>query len=182
VSGERFRVGAVGRLVPVKDPDLFLDVAEAVARVRDDVTFEFIGDGPLRSSFEHACRARGLDSIVRVLGHRSDASRLVGEFDLLLFTSRSEGIPYALLEAMAAGVPTVAPRVGGLPEVLVDGESALFSEERSAASLAGKIDQVLSRGDLRERLSKGALERASGEFAATTMLARLLAVYESARG
>jgi glycosyltransferase involved in cell wall biosynthesis len=97
--------------------------------------------------------------------------------DLLLFSSRSEGIPYALLEAMALGIPTVAPSVGGLPEILSDGENALLSRERSELELSACTLRILREGHLRRDLSAGALASVSTDFSARKMLESMLGAY-----
>ena len=177
VSGQNFCIGMIGRLVPVKDPILFLRIASAVTSVRSDVRFLIVGDGPMRPLVEEESTRGILDGRVSLLGFRSDASELAAGLDLVLFSSESEGIPYALLESMAAGVPTVAPAVGGLPEVLSHGVNALVCGDRSVESLAAAVIRFLEEGSLRTKLSEGSIELAEGSFSAHQMLNRVVSFY-----
>jgi glycosyltransferase involved in cell wall biosynthesis len=172
-----FQVGIIGRLVPVKDHRLFLEIAASVARQRSDVRFLIVGDGPLRADLEAYARDLGIGSRVDFLGFQSDVGPVLLGLDLLLFSSRSEGIPYALLEAMALGIPTVAPSVGGLPEILSDGENALLSRERSELELSACTLRILREGHLRRDLSAGALASVSTDFSARKMLESMLGAY-----
>lgn len=177
VSGEKYRVGMIGRLVAVKDPILFLRIAEAVTRVRSDVEFLIVGDGPMRTIVTAELARRALEEKVSLLGFRPDAAELAAGLDLVLFSSESEGIPYALLESMAAGVPTVAPAVGGLPEVLSNEVNALVCEERSVDALAAAVLRFVDDGTLRRKLSQGSIAAAEGNFSAHRMLNQLMDFY-----
>ncbi|MDG2050461.1 MAG: glycosyltransferase [Myxococcota bacterium] len=177
IQGQLFRIGIVGRLVHVKDHKLFLHVAREVANHRQDVEFLIIGEGFLEDELKKEQLQLGLCDQVKFLGFRPDAKQLIENLDVLLFTSRSEGIPFALLEAMSAGVPIVAPRVGGIPEVVTDGQSGLISPTRDSAELVRRILKVLDDHTLRMMLSAGAVARVREEFSATGMLERTLEAY-----
>jgi glycosyltransferase involved in cell wall biosynthesis len=113
-------VGAVGRLVEQKGFDMFLAVAKNIKHSIPDSTFIVVGDGPCRHELEREAARLGLASCVRFLGMRNDVPRLLKAMDLLLVTSRWEPFGIVVLEAMAAEVPIVAFRVGGIPEILGD--------------------------------------------------------------
>lgn len=114
----RFVVGWVGRLSHEKGPDLLPDILAALPA---DVTLAVVGDGPLAAGIAARAAALGVSDRLHMAGARGDAPRLARAFDAFLLSSRTEGTPIALLEAMHAGVPAVATRVGGVPDVLVDG-------------------------------------------------------------
>jgi glycosyltransferase involved in cell wall biosynthesis len=109
-------VGWVGRLSGEKGPDLLLD---ALARInRPDITTVLLGDGPDRAALERRVAEGVLRSSVRFVGGQVQAARLFSAFDVLAISSRTEGLPMVMLEAVAAHVPVVAFAVGGIPEVL----------------------------------------------------------------
>src|SRR5581483_1533976 len=113
-------VTTVGRLTAIKQHSLFLDVAHRIAGVHPHAIFLIAGDGELRSDLEAQAERLGLSSRVRFLGWRRDLTTLYGATDVFLLTSRNEGTPVALIEAMAAGVAGVATDVGGVRDVLDD--------------------------------------------------------------
>jgi glycosyltransferase involved in cell wall biosynthesis len=118
-----FHVGWVGRLSPEKGPDVMLD---ALARLGDlPLAASFVGDGPERAALEARAHRLGLSGCVRWHGARADADALFPAFDAFALSSRTEGTPMVLLEAMAAGVPVAAARVGGVPGVVGDAEALL---------------------------------------------------------
>src|SRR5206468_10770541 len=125
-------VGIVGRLVPIKDHDTFLRAAATVARARDDVTFAIVGDGELRADLERSART-ALGERVVFTGGVQDLPTLNASLDAVALTSRNEGTPVALIEAGAAGKPVVATRVGGVADVVRDGETGSLVRAGDAA-------------------------------------------------
>ena len=134
VEGARFLLGWVGRMIPVKGGDVFL---KALAQLSDlPLSAVMVGDGPERRSLESLARASGLGDRVRFVGQIPDAGRLHRAFDLFALTSRSEGMPIVLLEAMAAQVPALASRVGGVPDVVGTGGWLIPREDPGALARA----------------------------------------------
>ena len=122
LDDETFIVGIVGRLTEIKDIPLFLSAAAEVA-LRDkehpeDMHFVVIGDGHLRSSLENTRSRLGLDDLVSFLGNRDDVDDLLFGLDALALTSRNEGTPLSIIEAMAAGVPVISTSVGGVVDLV----------------------------------------------------------------
>ena len=147
VNGEGVVVGSVGCLAARKDYGTLLD---ALARLRAqglDPWLVLVGDGPERASLEERARELGLEDRVRFLGERPDVDRLLPAFDVFVLSSREEGIPNALLEAMAAGRPSVATAVGGNREVLEDGSTGWIVPPQSPEALAGALADALRRPD-----------------------------------
>jgi glycosyltransferase involved in cell wall biosynthesis len=142
VSDEAFHIGWVGRLSREKGADVLL---EALARLepRGNVVVSIVGDGPMRSSLEERARQLGIGGL-RFHGALPQAGRFFAGFDLFVLSSRTEGTPIVLFEAMAASVPIVATRVGGVPDVISPRCAVLVPPEDPAALAAG-IQQV--RGD-----------------------------------
>jgi glycosyltransferase involved in cell wall biosynthesis len=139
LSAETFALGWVGRFVPEKGADVML---AALRHLRsDEWQAVLIGDGPEREAIGGAARGAGLSRLVSMPGAIPDASRLLCAFDVFVLSSRTEGTPMALLEAMAARVPIVATAVGGVPELIRGGEGLLVPANDPRA-LARAIDQV----------------------------------------
>jgi glycosyltransferase involved in cell wall biosynthesis len=111
----------VGRLVPVKNHDLFLSAAQQVALAMPTVRFVIVGDGERRTELEALTLRLGLADVVCFTGWRRDLPIIYADTSVLVLTSRNEGTPVSILEAMAAGVPVVATAVGGVPDVLMEG-------------------------------------------------------------
>ena len=145
-------VGLVGRLVPEKGVDVFLRAAALVSAVVPQARFLVVGDGPLRPDLEHRAAVLGLAGTVTFTGYRSDATRLLAGLDVLAVPSRSDGSPLVVCEAMAAGIPVVASRVGGLPDLVEDGGSGLLVRPGEAEDLARALVSLLLDPESARRL------------------------------
>ena len=139
-------VGIVGRLVPVKNHDLFLDACVRLQRRgKADVHGVVVGGGELEASLRRRARALGLAERVHFLGWRRDLAPVYADLDVAVLTSRNEGTPVALIEAMAAGVPVVATAVGGAPDLLGHGaKGELVPPPFSPDDLAAAIARALT--------------------------------------
>lgn len=126
----------VGRLVPQKDLDLFLEAAGLVARKKARVRFLIVGDGPCRETLERYASRNGLDGKVSFLGERADVPQLLQTSDLFWLTSAWEGLPNVLLEAMACGKPVVTRDVGACREVIDHGVNGYLVSGRGAEKFA----------------------------------------------
>jgi len=168
----------VAQLVGHKDP---LNFVRAMARVRDIVpnaTGLLVGDGPLRAEVEREIATLALDSVVHLAGYRTDADALLASADVACLSSREEGMGSVLLDALAFGIPIAATRAGGIPEVVVDGESGLLADVGNPVALGDAIARILLDRELRDRLRSNAKPRAD-EFSVERMTDRTIAVYES---
>lgn len=176
-------VGAVGRLVPIKDVPLLVRAFARVVSTRPDAHLVLAGDGPERGAIEEAVRARGLGASVHLLGWRDDLPAIYSDLDLLVVSSKNEGTPLAMIEAFAAGVPVVATRVGGIPDMFdaratngvtppagVDlrAQGALV-ESADAAALAAGIELFLGDPTLRQAASAAARTK-SEDWAASRLI------------
>ena len=158
----RPRLVMVGRLQAPKDP-ITLVRALAGLRTRD---FEalLVGDGPDRPAVEEEIRRLGLGSAVRLLGERSDVAELLGTAHVFVLSTRSEGLPLSVLEAMAAGLPVIASRVGGVPELVVHGETGMLVPPGDPDALATAIEQLLEDPLHARRLGEAARARVAKHF------------------
>jgi glycosyltransferase involved in cell wall biosynthesis len=142
-SGE-YLIGTVACLKPQKAPEHVIAVARLVCARMPGARFVLIGDGELRTLIESLIQQHGLQDKVRLAGWRRDIARLMGCFDLLLLTSRWEGLPRVMLEAAAAGLPIVATRVGGVEEAVVRPDRTRLYEAGDIDGLAAGIEALLS--------------------------------------
>jgi glycosyltransferase involved in cell wall biosynthesis len=152
----------VGRLKAPKDTLTFL---RALARL-DHAPFRarIVGDGPERERLEAELRVLELDSAVELLGERNDVSELLSAADVFVLSSRSEGLPLSIVEAMAAGLPVVAASVGGVPELVVDGETGFLIPPADEAALASALERLVADADLRRRMGAAGRARAEALF------------------
>lgn len=140
-------IGVVGRLVPIKDIECFLEAAARVSQARDRARFAVVGDGELRAALERKAASLGLGERVTFVGWRKDLESVYADLDVVVNSSRNEGTPVALIEAMAAGRPVVATAVGGTADLLGDGERGRLVPAADPAALAGAIIQTLDEGE-----------------------------------
>ena len=174
-SNDQFVIGWVGRMSTEKAPDVLV---EALRDIRQPFKAIFVGDGPGRPSLQAQAAKLGLDSSIRWTGMVPDAAALFSAFDAFVLSSRTEGIPIVLLEAMRANVPIVATRVGGVPEMLSDTEALLVPSDQPAA-LADAISSVRDNPEAARTRAQAARARLEREFAVDPWVARYDAVYRS---
>jgi glycosyltransferase involved in cell wall biosynthesis len=142
-------VGYVGRLAWEKGSDQFIRVAEYVHKHRPDVQFALVGDGPMEAELKLMIESAGLKENVYLPGLWTNTWEVYPAFDILVQTSRVEGMPFALLEAMACGCPVIAMGVGGVAEIVEVGTTGLLS---AAGDWAGLGDAVIKLLDNPERM------------------------------
>jgi len=173
-------VGSVGCLAARKDYATLLEALGRLARRGLDFRVALVGDGPERSALEARAAALGLAERVRFLGERERVERLLPGMDVFVLSSREEGIPNALLEAMAAGRPCVATAVGGTPEVLRDGATGWLVPPGSPEALAAALEEALTRPAEAQRRGQAARRAVREELSIETMVRRHEDFYERA--
>jgi glycosyltransferase involved in cell wall biosynthesis len=174
-------VGVVARLTEQKGVADFLDAAARLAS-RPGWRAAIVGDGPQRGALEARTRALGLAGRCRFAGTRTDLGDLLAAFDLLVVPSRSEGLPYLVLEAMVAGTPLVATAVGGIPEVLADGVRGVLVPPRDPGRLAAAIAEALDDPPAARARADAARRYASDQLSLEAMLRAVEAVYAAVLG
>jgi glycosyltransferase involved in cell wall biosynthesis len=155
-------VTTLGRLTAIKQHDLFLEMAALVRQRIPAAVFLIVGDGELRADIERRTHSLGLDGAVRFLGWRRDLDVIYGATDVFALTSRNEGTPVALIEAMAAGVPGVSTDVGGVGDVIVSPEMGTCVPQPNAAALADAVVALLEsprRSERGERARQAVMAR-----------------------
>ena len=168
-------VGSITRFYPVKGVRYLIEAMAQVVRAIPDAHLVLWGDGPERGTLEARARELGLEERVRFDGYQSDAARRLALLDCFALPSLSEGFSFALLEALVAGCPVVSARVGGIPEVVQDGEVVLV-EPANTTALAYGITRVLSDAALAERLRR-ASPRVVARFTVERHVERLRQLY-----
>jgi len=170
-------VGLVGRLVPIKGVDCFLRAAALLRERIPEVRCIVVGDGPEREALEGQAAALGLEDGVRFLGWRHDLPAVYADLDLLALSSRNEGTPLCLLEAMAAGVPVVAAGVGGIPDLVQDRVTGRLTPPRDAAALASAMGEVLADRDAAAAYAAAARAAVFPKHDAKTLIATVRSCY-----
>jgi glycosyltransferase involved in cell wall biosynthesis len=173
----RHELGIVGRLTPVKDHQLFLAAAVALLAVRPDVHFVVVGDGELGPEVRALARRLGLSSRVTFTGWRHDLSRIYADLDLLVSCSKSEGTPFAIIEAMAAECPVVATAVGGVPDLVEDQVTGLLVPPGQPGPLVAAILRLLGDPGAGQALARLAAARARVRFSAARLASDMDSLY-----
>jgi glycosyltransferase involved in cell wall biosynthesis len=169
-------VAYVGRVTGIKRPDRLVDVARTVHREIPAARFVVCGEGDLLARV--AAAAEELDGALHLLGWRADVGTVYAAADLVLLTSDNEGMPVSLIEAGLAGLPVVATRVGGVPEVVEDEVTGLLTATRSA-DLADRVLRLLRDEQLRRQMGRRARARTVARFGADRLVRDMQGLYAS---
>ncbi len=171
-------VGTVAVFRRQKRLDHWLEVAEGLLRRLPDCHFLLVGDGPLRAEVEARIEARELGGRVHLPGLRRDVRPYLSVMDLYLSSSEFEGLPIAILEAMALELPVAATAVGGIPAVVVAGETGALVPPGDVARLEAAAFEILSHREARLRMGQAGRSRVVAEFSLERMVARQESLYE----
>ena len=171
-------IGTVGRLTPVKGIPYLLQAARILLRQGANVKVLVVGDGSIRQDLMTQTRDLGVSENVVFLGHREDTDELLQALDIFVLPSLSEGIPMALLEAMAASRAVVASRVGGIPEIIEDGFEGFLVEPMDVDSLAERCRLLIESPDVARKMGEQGRKRVERDFSATAMADRVASVYK----
>ena len=177
VGPEEILVGSLACLKPQKAPLDFVAAAAKAAAADRRLRFALAGDGELRAAVEGALAATDLGSRFRLLGWRRDVRDLLSAFDMFVLTSRFEGLPRAVLQAMVAGAPVVATAVGGTPEVVEDGKTGRLVAAGDPESAARTILDLAADPESRVRLAGNARARIDEAFDIRGMVRSLDRIY-----
>lgn len=171
-----FLIATAGRLSPEKAQGDLIKAFAQLYNKHNHVRLVLCGNGPLREQLERQSVELKCPA-VHFLGHRNDLDNLMPAFDLFVLPSLTEGLPNVLLEAASCHIPIVATRVGGVPEVITDGESGLLVEPANVAQLAKAMDQYVANPELRTRYSNVAYVEIVKKFGFAEQTLRLENLY-----
>jgi glycosyltransferase involved in cell wall biosynthesis len=179
IPGDRFAVGWIGRMTAVKRTD---DVLVAFKRLRDsgvDAMLCMVGDGPERLQLEQRAHELGVARDTVFLGYQEDVAPFYAAFDALVLPSGNEGTPVTVIEALAAERPVVATRVGGVPDVVRDGEDGFLVEAGATDDLADRLERLARDPALRARMGKQGRERVLPRYAVDRLVDDVDELYRS---
>jgi glycosyltransferase involved in cell wall biosynthesis len=174
------KVGLVGRLAPEKGVDLFLQAAAAVLAEIPLTQFVVVGDGPDRSKLQALIEELGIGASASLLGRYDDMPTFYASLDLLVSSSRQEGLPMALLEGMASGLPLVATAVGAVATVVQDHRTGILVPAADVSALTSAILKLLQEPATRMSYGAAARKLIAEEYSAERMTAEYLQLYEDA--
>lgn len=175
-------VGTVGALSPHKGHLDLIEAARLVLREFPDTRFVIVGQGEMQSALDQRVKHFHLERHVMIVGFRPDALSLLKGVDVFAANSTTEGLGVPVLEAMACGKPVVATAVGGVPEVVADGETGLLVPPRSPQALAAALGRLLGDPALRETFGKAGRARVERLFTIDRMVHATLGAYEALAG
>lgn len=179
VSDSQIILGTVARFDHPKGHKHLIDAAPAIVQQYPDVRFVFVGDGPLRQEVEQQIHHLGFDRHFILLGFRRDVKQLLGLFDLFILPSLSEGLPNAVLEAMACSNPVVATAVNGVVEVVEDGKTGYLVPPANPERMANAVIRMLQSRELMKQMGIKGRERVANAFSVEQQMAKFETLYET---
>lgn len=172
-----FTIGSAGRLFPVKDYPFLIDVAAEIHRNAKEIRFELAGEGPDAGRIIERVRRYGLHDVFHIKGFIENMSDFYNGLDLYINTSLHEGSPMTVLEAMSNGLPIVAPKEGGIKEVVEDGLQGFLIEGRDPKRFADKCISIYQDRSLRQRMGDSSREKVASEYSIKSMTGNYYALY-----
>jgi glycosyltransferase involved in cell wall biosynthesis len=170
-----FTIGSAGRFVPVKDFPLFIAIAELLKN-ESNIQFLLAGDGPLASELRQKVEEQQLNNVM-FMGHVENMATFYEQIDLFMNTSLHEGIPMTILEAMGRGIPVIAPRVGGIPEIIDNGVEGFTIPTREAKDFAEMCLNLSQDPGEYNTMSFAAKKKIEEQFSITSMVQNYMRTY-----
>lgn len=177
LPGDAVVIGGVGRLVAVKGYAHLIDAAAELANEFPDMHLVLAGDGPDRAELCRQVERAGLGARVHLQGWTSDVRAIYDALDVFVMPSLSEALPFALLEAMAHELPTVASGVGGIPEIIVNGQTGMLARPSDGTALAAVLRPLLASAELRQRMGAAGRQRVVRHFHESECVRKTIQVY-----
>lgn len=171
-------VAFIGRLVKLKGVNYFLRAAASILKGDKAAQFMVVGDGPLKHSLIKQAESLGVSQHVHFIGFRKDIPQILSIIDILIVPSLWEGLPLTILEAMLAGKPIIATRVGGIPEAIKEGKSGILVPPRDVDALRDSVLELLKSPEKRKELGEGGKQRALQYFDIERMVRDYTGVYD----
>ena len=171
-------LGIIGRLEPQKDHENFLRAASQIYKNNPNARFLIIGDGYLKDHLIELATALGMQDVVTFCGLRKDIPSVMAALDIVVLSSRYEGLPVVLLEAMAASRPIVSTAVSGIPGVVEDGLTGILVEPSNSAALADACLHLMHDPGLRKKMGQNGYERVKAHYSMDSMTEKTVALYK----
>jgi glycosyltransferase involved in cell wall biosynthesis len=172
-------IGCIAHFADHKDHRNLIAAAAQLAAARPDVRFLLVGEGELRPEIELQVNNLRLRDIIILVGFRSDIPQLLAAMDVVVLASHHEGLGTSLLDAMAMARPVVATAVGGIPEIVIEGETGRLVPPRDPVALADALLALVADAALRARLGAAGRKRLLERFSAEAMVERTESVYRA---
>jgi len=170
-------VGTVARLTWEKSLDVLIETVSILSKAVPQVRCVIVGDGYLRDDLVKCIESFGMQNNIVMTGIRLDVPNMLSSFDVFALSSKSEGLPVSILEAMSARKPIACTNVGGIPEVVSDREEALLVQPDDPNALADAISEIIANPDLAAGLTKKAYERVAREYSIEATVGKLQDLY-----
>jgi glycosyltransferase involved in cell wall biosynthesis len=169
IPDDGFVFGNIGRLNEMKRPDILIDAFAKLSSEFPASHLLLVGDGPLMADLQNQAAALKITARVHFTGFQPNPEKYLGMLDVFVLTSRMEGMPLAVLEASASGIPVIASKVGGLEEMSDGGRSILLYEFGDTDALLGGLRRLVSQSDFRQRLAHAGREHVLTAYSAERM-------------
>ncbi len=176
-SSDDFLIGIIGRLSPEKNVAGFLEAARLLLPKFRKVKFLIVGDGPERQNLEKTAASQNLTGRIQFCGFVNDMEPIYQSLDLLVISSKTEGIPLVVLEAMKHAIPVVSTRVGGIPEIIEDGIDGMIVEPNDPRAIAAAIEILLKDTDRYREISRNAQAKIASAFNRSNWIGNIEHIY-----
>jgi len=178
IKGDLPIVLCVANLFKEKGLDYFLTALKQLKDQEPRFLCLIVGEGSFQKTLDDYTRDNDLSKHVRFLGKRNDVNEIMKASDMFVLPSLSEGFPFVILEAMAAGLPCITTNVGGIPEMLIHNEEGFLVEPKNPSAIAQSLKQILLDKKLAERIGTKARARVERDFSLSNMIANTIEVYK----
>lgn len=175
-----YRIGIVGRLVPVKRVDLFIQCAVYIKQQYTDLNIDFYiyGDGPLKNQLHNQVKAERAEGYIQFKGHCDNIAQQLKTLDALVMASDHEGLPMVLLEAMCLNTVIIAHAVGGIPNLLDQGQCGVLVHNHSAQAFSDAIIKLIKQPEQHQLLAQRAFEQVKQNYSADRAASQYLKLYK----
>ena len=177
IPADRYLIGSVGRLSVEKGYSFLIDAVDRLLKEGYNISLLIIGEGNIRGDLEAQIERLGLQDRIHLAGYQSNTIELYRAMDLFVLASLREGMPNALLEAMAMEVPVVVTKVGGIPQVICDRENGLLVEPGDAQVLADAIREMVVHRDLSSTMARRARKTVEENYSFDRRMDKMVQVY-----
>lgn len=175
-----FVLGNVGRMDYWKNQRILIEILPDLKKISPQIKLILVGGGEEEGNLKKSAIKKGVKNDVIFLGQRSDVNQILKAFDIFVFPSLTEGLPLVVIEAMATGLPIVASHVGGIPELVVNGETGFLVSPTSKEEIKETIIKLLNNPELRKEMGQIARKRFETHFSLPQMVQKYIEVYEKA--